>query len=108
MHGLRIYFDLGVWKRLLELNFRVWLGHVVIRRDTKIHVSLDLGRKQMRTVGFVGDQSAAVERRSGAYAVGHGRTSPNDQRAAHAITLSADLFRFVDLFLRIQEGDVSD
>jgi hypothetical protein len=105
-----IDFDLG-WnlrgrKRLFQLVLRVRLALIVVLRDTEIHASLDLRRKQMRAVRLVGDETTAVERRACADAIGNRRGGLDDQRTAHAVALRADLLRFVDLRLRIQERDV--
>jgi hypothetical protein len=60
-----IHFDLrrhvGCGKGFPQLVLRVRLAHVVIRRDTEIHLPFDLRRKQLRAVGLVGDKTTAVK-----------------------------------------------
>src|SRR5271170_1795618 len=62
----------------------------------------------MRAVRVFGDQSSAVERTAGAYAIRHCGCGPHHQGTAHAITLCAYLLLRVDLFLSVQETDVRD
>src|SRR5260370_41662092 len=62
----------------------------------------------MWAVGLVSDESAAVERCTGAYTIGQRRGGLHNERSAHAVTLGSDLLCLVHFFLRVKEGNVSD
>src|SRR5262245_37310458 len=112
MQGVPIHLNfgrnVGGPERFLQLVFGVWLTRVVIRRHAEIHTSLYFRREQVRTIGFIGYQTAAVERRAGAYSIGQRRGRLHNERAAHAVTLGSDLLRLVHLLLRVEERNVSD
>ena len=65
----------GTWRprRLPSACLRIRLALIVIRRHRRNTLGLDLRREQMRTIGFVGHQASAVERRARANTVGQAR-----------------------------------
>src|SRR6266853_6036435 len=54
-------YNLGGRKGFLQLDLGIRLTLVVVRRDPKIHTSLDLRCEQMRAIGFVGYQAPTME-----------------------------------------------
>src|SRR5437867_2044205 len=96
---LDFHRNAGLREALPQLVLRVGLSLIVVRRDAEVHAGLDLRREKMRAVRLVGYEFASVEGRAGADALWNSRGCPHDKRAAHAVALTADLLRLVDLWL---------
>ncbi len=80
MKRVSVHLDLwisGGYERFFEFVLGVRLRLIVAHRDTEIHFRFDLRREQMWAIGLVGDQTAAVERSAGAYAIGQRGSGPH-------------------------------
>src|SRR5262249_9409898 len=86
VRGAGVDFDLGrqarLAERLLQHVLLVGRALIVVLRDLDEELRLGLRRLQVRTVRLVGDESAAVERRHRADAIGYGGRGAKRDRTA--------------------------
>ena len=90
------------FERLLQLRLGIGLRHVVVGGNPEIHPCLDLGRQQVRTGRRLRHEPAPMEGATGADPIRHRRGSADDERAAHAVALRADLLGLVHLWLAVE------
>ena len=97
---------LRLGESLLERILGLGLLLIVVARDCDDETRLRLGNEEVRAVGVLGHETAAVKGCNGADAVRASGSGAERERAAEAIALHARGLAFVGRLLLVEKGEV--
>ena len=99
---LNLRRQVGLSERVLQHILSLWFSLVIVFGNANQKLRFHLGYQQMRTIGFLGDESTAVKRASGADAFGYYRCGSHNNWTTHAISDRTDLLLRIGLRLSVE------